>query len=56
MSDKTIEEVEVIRAANNKNWMGLLKLAYKHAPEETRVIMQQICINDSKVVDLISKL
>ena len=29
-----IDEVEKVRTQNNKNWMDILRVAFKHAPEE----------------------
>ena len=31
---KLIDEIEKIRTQNNINWMDLLRLAFKSAPEE----------------------
>jgi hypothetical protein len=31
--------IEAIRGRNNRNWMDLLRLAFKHAPEEAAEIM-----------------
>ena len=33
---ETIDKIEKIRAENNKNWMNLLRLALKYAPEESK--------------------
>ena len=29
-----IDNIEKIRSKNNKNWMDLVRLAYKYAPKE----------------------
>ena len=31
---KIINQIQKIRSKNNLNWMGLLKLSFKHAPKE----------------------
>ena len=30
---KIIDQIEKVRSKNNKNWMDILRLAYKYAPE-----------------------
>lgn len=37
-----IDQIEAIRAKNNKNWMDVLRLAFKHAPKEAAEIMAGI--------------
>ena len=31
-----INKIEIIRSKNNKNWMDLLRLAFKYAPKEAK--------------------
>ena len=37
-----IDEIEKIRTKNNVNWMDVLRLAFKHAPEEAKELMKKI--------------
>jgi hypothetical protein len=51
-----IDSIEKIRGKNNKNWMDLLRLAFRHAPQEAGVIMAEIYRSDSEISDLAKKL
>ncbi len=53
---KLIDEIENIRKANNVNWMDLLRLAFTHAPEETKLLIRKINSDDNKISALFSKL
>ena len=33
---KIIDEIEKVRTRNNVNWMDVLRLAFKHSPEEAK--------------------
>ena len=44
--DDLIELITTIRARNNKCWMGLLRLAVKHAPKEAKELLRKIQEND----------
>lgn len=46
---EVIDEIEAVRARNNKNWMDLLRLAYRLAPEEAGVIVRDILVQDAAV-------
>ena len=39
---KIIKQIEKIRAKNNVNWMNILRLAFKHAPRESKNLMKKI--------------
>lgn len=54
--DKLIESITEVRADNNVLWMGLLKLAFRHAPTEADVILKKIVKNDSVIRDLCAKI
>ena len=41
-----IDEIERIRGKNNKNWMDLLRLAFRHAPKEAAEIVAEIYKDD----------
>ena len=53
---KIIDKVGGIRAKNNKNWMNILKLAFKFAPKQASKIMNQINSDDKKISKLLRKL
>ena len=52
----TIDKIEKIRAENNKNWMNLLRLALKHAPEEAKEIFNKITECDLEINKLMKEL
>ena len=51
-----IDAVEEVRSKNNKNWMDILRVAFKHAPEEARPILAEINKNEEKISMLLDKL
>ena len=51
-----IDQIEAVRGKNNKNWMDLLRLAFKHAPEEAAEIMAGIYRDDAAISALVAKL
>ena len=51
-----IDEIEKVRSKNNINWMNILRLAFKHAPKETRKILSKINEDDSRISELLKKL
>ncbi len=51
-----VNEIQKVRATNNKNWMNILKVAIKFAPKETQNIMKKINNDDKKISKLVSKL
>jgi hypothetical protein len=51
-----IDEVEKVRTKNNKNWMDILRVAFKHAPEEARPILAEINKSDSQISKLLDQL
>lgn len=53
---KIINKIQAIRAKNNKNWMDILRLAYKLDPNNTSKIMKKINIDDKKISNLLKKL
>ena len=53
---KTIDEIEKVRSKNNVNWMDLLRLAFKNAPDEAKKLMKKIDHSDSRISDLMKKL
>jgi hypothetical protein len=53
---KVIDEIENIRTKNNVNWMDVLRLAFTHAPEESKKLMKKINQEDNRISELFEKL
>jgi|TARA_B100000929_G_C15426909_1_gene393333 hypothetical protein len=53
---KIINQIQKIRSKNNVNWMGLLKLSFKHAPKEAINLVKKIDSDDKKISNLLKKL
>ena len=53
---KIIKEIEKIRSKNNKNWMNILRLAFKLDPITAKKIMKKINYNDKKISILLNKI
>tara|TARA_Y100000114_G_C11725494_1_gene310750 strand:+ start:283 stop:486 length:204 start_codon:yes stop_codon:yes gene_type:complete len=51
-----IDEVEQIRTKNNVNWMDILRLAFKYAPEDARKLMGRVNEYDGRISDLLKEL
>ena len=51
-----LDEVQRIRADNNKVWMELLKLALLAAPVATKSLLGKITDNDQKVSALLRQI
>jgi len=51
-----IDEIERIRGRNNKNWMDLLRLAFRLAPKEAAGIVASIYEQDAEISALAKKL
>ena len=54
--NEIINQIEKIRARNNKNWMNILRLAIQYAPEQTKDIIQDIGKCDAEINKLTKKL
>jgi len=55
-SANIIDRIEEIRRNNNINWMNILRIALKHAPEETREELKKINENDKRISNLLSEI
>ena len=55
-NSKIIDQIQKVRNSNNKNWMDVLRLAFKFSPKEASKIMEKININDKKISSLAKKL
>ena len=53
---KIIKKIESVRKKNNVNWMDILRLAFKHAPEEARVLMGRVNEYDGRISALLKEL
>ena len=51
-----INKIQKIRSKNNINWMDMLRLAFKHDPKISSIIMSKIYIDDQKISKLVQKL
>jgi len=58
MNDKLliIDEIERIRTKNNRNWMDLLRLAFRVAPKEAAEIVAEIYKQDGRISELARQL
>ena len=53
---RVFNNIENLRAKNNKNWMDILKLSFLNNPKETYKLISQILNKDSKMIKLEKKL
>lgn len=44
-----IDAIQQIRGKNNVNWMDILRIAFKYAPEETREVFKKITDSDDEI-------
>ncbi len=51
-----INKIESTRKKNNKNWMDLLRLSFKHNPRDAKKILKGIFAEDKKVNKLVKEL
>tara|TARA_X000001036_G_scaffold437448_2_gene482799 strand:+ start:483 stop:668 length:186 start_codon:yes stop_codon:yes gene_type:complete len=51
-----IDKIEEIRSKNNINWMNVMRLAFKYAPDEARDLVSKINSDDQRIGDLLKKL
>ena len=49
---EVIDRIEAIRGKNNRNWMDLLRLAFRHAPHEAAQIVAGIYQHDQEISTL----
>mgnify|MGYP001276086744 CR=1 FL=1 len=53
---KIVNQIQKVRAKNNKNWMDLLKLSLKLDHKSTSKILSEIYKDDRKISKLAKKL
>ncbi len=51
-----VNQIQKIRAKNNKNWMDLLKLSLRLDFEATSKILKEICKDDKNISNLAKKI
>jgi hypothetical protein len=51
-----IDEIQSIRTKNNANWMDILRLAFKYAPDEARELQRKITQMDNRISKLADEL
>ena len=51
-----INQIEKTRRKNNKNWMDLLRLSFKHNSEAAKRIVRDIFIQDKRINQIVKKL
>ena len=47
-----INAIESVRNTNNVNWMNILRIAFTHAPTETRMVFKKITNSDGEIGNL----
>ena len=53
---KIFDQIQSMRAKNNKNWMDILKLSFLNSPRATYNIISKILEKDSKMITVEKKL
>ena len=51
-----INKIEKVRSKNNVNWMDVLRIALKNAPDETIKLMKNINKKDKKISSLFNSI
>ncbi len=51
-----IKKIETIRSKNNKNWMDIMRLAFKYAPKESQKLVKKINEHDKRISNLLKRL
>ena len=51
-----IDKIEKVRSKNNVNWMDVLRIALKHAPNQTIKLMKNINHKDKKISNLFNSI
>ena len=55
-TEHLINEIFKARLQNNKNWMDLIRLVFKHAPKEAKKIVKNISECDEEITKLTKEL
>ncbi len=51
-----IDKIECIRANNNRNWMDILRLAYRMNPATTKSVIKEIIAHDKQITTELEKI
>ena len=51
-----IKKIEETRKRNNKNWMDLLRLSFRHNPEAAKKIVKEIFSQDKRINKFVREL
>ncbi len=51
-----ISKIENVRKKNNKNWMDILRIAFRYAPNESAKVLAEIYKEDKKLNSLAKQL
>ena len=51
-----ISKIENVRKKNNKNWMDILRIAFRYAPKEAAKVLAEIYKEDKKLNSLAKQL
>jgi hypothetical protein len=51
-----ISKIENVRKKNNKNWMDILRIAFRYAPNEAAKVLAEIYKEDKKLNTLAKQL
>ncbi len=51
-----IDEIEKIRTRNNVNWMNILRLAIRHAPDEAIELLKNVNCEDERISELFNNI
>ncbi|MBO67012.1 MAG: hypothetical protein CL398_01755 [Acidiferrobacteraceae bacterium] len=53
---KLLDEIQEVRSKNNINWMDVLRLAFRHSPDEARELVGRINSDDQRISELFAQL
>tara|TARA_B110000027_G_C15852487_1_gene183323 strand:+ start:227 stop:439 length:213 start_codon:yes stop_codon:yes gene_type:complete len=53
---KLVNQIQIVRSKNNKNWMDLLRLSLKLDFNTTSKIIKEICKDDKRISNLAQKI
>ena len=51
-----VYEIEKIRTRNNVNWMNILRLAIRHAPDEAIELLKNVNCEDERISELFNNI
>ena len=54
--NKIITKIALARKKNNINWMNLLRISIKYAPNQSKKILRDINSQDNKMSQLLAKI